>query len=150
MANNRFAFGLCKKYGIELPERATPYDAWKALKDRGYPTSDARNTPKIYRQNASYGEIRAEHEKMNERASSRKARISAVNKREWALWYNAISNLKTRYGDDYPDNIEFSIQIDDKAFVTRGTFEAPVLTDVMSLSDYPSISIAGDDEDDGS
>lgn len=31
MANNRLAFGLCKKYGIELPDNATPKDAWEAL-----------------------------------------------------------------------------------------------------------------------
>lgn len=31
MANNRLPFGLCKKYGIELPKGATPRDAWAAL-----------------------------------------------------------------------------------------------------------------------
>lgn len=31
MANNRLPFGLCKKYGIELPKDATPNDAWAAL-----------------------------------------------------------------------------------------------------------------------
>ena len=31
MANNRLPFGLCKKYGIELPKDATPKDAWAAL-----------------------------------------------------------------------------------------------------------------------
>ena len=34
MARNRnaIAFGLCKRYGIELPEGATPQQAWEALK----------------------------------------------------------------------------------------------------------------------
>ena len=31
-ADNRLAFGLCKEYGIELPEGAEPKDAWDALK----------------------------------------------------------------------------------------------------------------------
>ena len=31
MANNRLPFGLCKKYGVDLPENATPRDAWAAL-----------------------------------------------------------------------------------------------------------------------
>lgn len=32
-ANNRLAFGLCEKYGIELPKGATPGEAWEALKE---------------------------------------------------------------------------------------------------------------------
>ena len=35
MANNRIPFGLCRKYHIELPEGATPKDAWEALKKNG-------------------------------------------------------------------------------------------------------------------
>ena len=35
MANNRLPYGLCKKYGIELPDGATPKDAWEALKKNG-------------------------------------------------------------------------------------------------------------------
>lgn len=35
MSNNRLPFGLCKKYNIELPNDATPKDAWKALKENG-------------------------------------------------------------------------------------------------------------------
>ncbi len=33
-ASQRLAFGLCKKYGIELPKGATPADAWNALKEK--------------------------------------------------------------------------------------------------------------------
>ena len=36
--NTGLPFGLCKKYGIPLPNGATPRDAWNALKGRGvYP-----------------------------------------------------------------------------------------------------------------
>lgn len=36
--NTGLPFGLCKKYGIPLPQGATPRDAWEALKGRGiYP-----------------------------------------------------------------------------------------------------------------
>lgn len=31
-ANNRLPYGLCKRYGIILPDDATPHDAWEALK----------------------------------------------------------------------------------------------------------------------
>ena len=34
-AHLKLPFGLCKKYGIHLPENATPRDAWNALKGIG-------------------------------------------------------------------------------------------------------------------
>lgn len=40
MADNRIAFGLCKEYGIELPDRAKPADAWEALNKRGITVSE--------------------------------------------------------------------------------------------------------------
>jgi hypothetical protein len=33
-ASGRLAFGLCKKYGIELPPDAGPKEAWEALKEK--------------------------------------------------------------------------------------------------------------------
>ncbi len=33
-ASSRLAFGLCKKYGIDLPKGATPKDAWAALNEK--------------------------------------------------------------------------------------------------------------------
>jgi hypothetical protein len=33
-ASQRLAFGLCEKYGIELPEGAMPKDAWAALQEK--------------------------------------------------------------------------------------------------------------------
>lgn len=33
-AGQRLAFGLCKKYGIELPKGAGPKEAWEALKEK--------------------------------------------------------------------------------------------------------------------
>ena len=32
--NTRLPFGLCKRYGIALPDKATPRDAWNALKGK--------------------------------------------------------------------------------------------------------------------
>ena len=43
-ASQRLAFGLCKKYGIDLPKGATPGDAWAALKEKtGKTVSDFYN-----------------------------------------------------------------------------------------------------------
>ena len=33
--NTRLPFGLCERYGIQLPSKATPRDAWNALKGKG-------------------------------------------------------------------------------------------------------------------
>lgn len=49
-ASQRLAFGLCKKYGIELPKGSTPQDAWEALKEKtGKTASD------FYSQSGSAG-----------------------------------------------------------------------------------------------
>lgn len=53
-AAQRLAFGLCKKYGIELPKGATPAQAWEALKKKTgkeardfYNESGKAGSPKI-------------------------------------------------------------------------------------------------------
>ncbi len=39
--NTRLPFGLCKKFGIDLPEGAKPHDAWEALKGKGITPDEA-------------------------------------------------------------------------------------------------------------
>lgn len=50
MANNRLPYGLCKKYGIELPKGATPREAWAALDKI---TADEFRKPLIISQKAN-------------------------------------------------------------------------------------------------
>lgn len=60
MPNNKLPFGLCKNRGISLPEKATPRDAWNALKEHGITPDSAEHflrKPFYAPQNASYKEI---------------------------------------------------------------------------------------------
>ena len=41
---NAIAFGLCAKYSIELPEDATPQQAWEALKRNTGKSIDERTS----------------------------------------------------------------------------------------------------------
>lgn len=132
MANNRIAYGLCKKYGIKLRKGATPYEAWEALKKNGYTANENSEEyiePKQYRQNTSYSTIRSEED-------ARKKRIAAVTPQEWSLWYSAITNLKRKSRDRYLSTENgVLIQVDEKIFITGGTFEHPVLIDVYSIDE---------------
>ncbi len=44
--NTRLPFGLCQRYGIDLPGGATPHDAWEALAGKGITPEDAYKTLK--------------------------------------------------------------------------------------------------------
>ncbi|MCD8201921.1 MAG: hypothetical protein LUD47_07645 [Clostridia bacterium] len=39
--NTRLPYGLCQKYGIDLPEKTTPKQAWEALKGKGISPTEA-------------------------------------------------------------------------------------------------------------
>lgn len=59
-SNTGLPFGLCKKYGISLPNKATPRDAWNALKGKGvYPpwTAEGKNQYEPDGQHKSNGEV---------------------------------------------------------------------------------------------
>lgn len=68
--NTRLPFGLCMKYGISLPQDATPRDAWNALKGKGI-------TPeKVYK------ELNEKEEKKGKRKTEEKQGEKATTKEE--------------------------------------------------------------------
>ena len=71
MANNRIAFGLCEQYGINLPEGATPHDAWEALKKRGIVAGDDGGKSGTI--------VRGKGEKPNNDSTGKKAAISSTS-----------------------------------------------------------------------
>lgn len=85
------------------------------------------NVGVTYRQNVSYADLSKE-------SNARKKRTATVTELEWSLWYEAISNLKRKSGDAFPiSSIDYCIKIDNKLFVTGGTFEKPILKDVVAM-----------------
>lgn len=60
--------------------------------------------------------------------------FSSVTKREWAMWYHAIGEIKR--GIKYPMTKNgYLIQINNKVFVTSGTYEKPQLEKILQFCD---------------
>lgn len=77
--NTRLPFGLCKRYGIALPEGATPRDAWNALKGKGI-------TPeKVYKELDKKEEKeekpKAEDQKQGEKATTEEELITKAKEK---------------------------------------------------------------------
>ena len=69
-ANNRLPYGLCKKYGIEVPPGTTPHEAWELLKEHGIDPDGA------YRKTAESWE----RQKAEQRAAKKAAGKTAPKK----------------------------------------------------------------------
>lgn len=78
--NTRLPFGLCKRYGINLPNKATPRDAWNALKGKGiYPpwTPQGKNQ---YEPDGKYKGKDGENNENKENLEDKKIRIDKAKK----------------------------------------------------------------------
>lgn len=62
-AKYRLPFALCKRYGIELPDWATPRDAWNALKGRGISPEREYEAMKEKRESSRRSRERAKEKK---------------------------------------------------------------------------------------
>ena len=69
-ASARLAFGLCKKYGIELPKGAEPKDAWEAIKE-----ATGKSVAEVYE-----GEAGHKSEKWGKHMKPRKAVVKGPSK----------------------------------------------------------------------
>lgn len=88
--NTRLPFGLCQRYGIALPEGATPRDAWNALKGKGI-------TPeKVYKEldkkEEQQGEPKTEAKKQGEKATTKEELITKAKEKNISL-DNLFSHL---------------------------------------------------------
>lgn len=61
--NTRIPFGLCKRYGIDLPDDATPRDAWNALEGKGITRKQVYDALK---RSGTVKNVKAEPKKMTE------------------------------------------------------------------------------------
>ena len=60
-------------------------------------------------------------------------RFPGISKKEWALWYSAIADIKR--GMWYPIFEEdYVIRVENKIFITSGTFEMPILVSVYKFN----------------
>ena len=92
MANNRLPFGLCKEYGIQLPDGATPKDAWYALKKHG---AVDKNGNVVHRSNTDYDKISRVDRLITDKggkANEKKRSAIRLSKQEYA---HVMSELAT-------------------------------------------------------
>ena len=130
MANNRIAYGLCKRYGIPLPKDATPADAWEALEKHGIHRVGNAN--------------RSIHHKQSRNTNKRQDfNISSV---EWRIYFKKLGELKSKYGAEYMNDGEIPpIKIDNKILLSSGTFEKPVVYEVLEI--HEELLYTEDDDD---
>ena len=95
-ASQRLAFGLCKKYGIELPKGAAPSDAWEALKEKTgkgpmefYSQSGEKGADKIRFSTASPKSFAKSLAKAKNAQNPRNGwRVTGLTKSELAGWHS--------------------------------------------------------------
>ena len=129
MANNRLPFGLCKKYGIDLPDDATPKDAWEALKENGIELTEDESDTVI---------DTAEVEKRNYSILQTDdglvfSKTVSLSPLEWALYYESLAMFKRKYGENALKSGDIPpIEIGDKIIVSYGTFEKPRVVGIIT------------------
>lgn len=122
--NTGLPFGLCAKYGIRLPDGATPKDAWEALHNVFGLTPE-----QICDTLSKTGELpipKAEE------------KVTKLSKKEWAQWYKAIGDIK-RGMYVHRKNGKKYIIIGNKIVITSGTYESPKAEKVIEFDSWEKI-----------
>ena len=123
MADNRVAYGLAKRYGIDTTGMS-PKEVWEVLRKKG-----------ITEENVSDGAYDSKSDGVKERA--RKVKINSLSSQEWAIWYKTVADIKKL--DYYADKVgkDYIIPIENdnkyKIVITGGTFENPKARKIYSF-----------------
>ena len=94
-ASQRLAFGLCKKYGINLPKGATPKDAWEALKDK-----TGKSAQDFYAKSGKKGADKVRFGTSNRKIFSKnllKAKSSQNQRKAWRVTGMSREELKEEH-----------------------------------------------------
>ncbi len=134
MANGRgntgLPFGLCKKYGISLPENATPREAWEAIKKKT--GLDAQVFFEDHKDAKKYNAPDFDNMISFDKGPS------ALSRAEWAMYYQAISDKKL--GHCFPKIRGMdAIRIGKKIILSSGTFEDPIVEHVLVLGSTDTV-----------
>ena len=101
------------------------WDESKHPRDDDGKFTDGMGAPRTFRQNTSYREIINSDE-------TRATKIAKITKKQWSMWYEAIGNIKR--GMWCPSNDSgYIIQIENKFFITAGSYESPILVDIWEF-----------------
>lgn len=157
--NTGLPFGLCKKYGISLPNNATPRDAWSALKGKGiYPpwTAEGKNqyepdgehTGKGANEGGGVNEVNPEEQKIK----IDKAKKEIYDKIEQkfsdnfgAQYRKRLNNFLTNLNDD---EIEVFAKTLDKAGYKQGSGSFSTLSTWYGTNKRYELSVPSGDATD--
>lgn len=143
--NKGLPFGLCEKYGISLPENATPRDAWDALAKKGVSppwTEEGKGQYEDGKHNANA--VKAEGATNTEKKEGdTKSEETEKSQGESAYERYSLSNVKSWYLQKFfaglPDGERYHISVaDDLEGSLVGETEKAVR--LHFLSDYGSTS----------
>ncbi len=138
MANNKVAYGLAKKYGIDTTGM-TPKEVWDALKERGISQADSSEKFK------EVEELKTKSIDELHKKSVVKINKNTLSSQEWALWYKAVAENKALgYWAEELDNGNALLKVENKnshkLIITGGTFEKPKAIAIYSFSNVDKMN----------
>lgn len=158
--NTGLPFGLCKKYGIDLPEGATPRDAWDALNGIGitpesaYKALKEKGTTDGLKQENSPKKYQLERHKIDEGLAQRakesysmwgyeKGSATASYNKQVGKFENAVNELVEKYKNNNTLTDEDWAQIDSLTQAYGKRYANYINESNKVESSYPSWFIAG-------
>ena len=133
MADSSIAYGLAKGLGIDT-SGMSPSEVWEALKSKGV-TPENANREKLRQDNEKREKIARKYNTDQDTNISLAPQKVNLTKKEWALWYKTIGEIKNGAYVGKMSNgnklirIEYYDKANDKGVfsivITGGTFERP-------------------------
>ena len=123
MADNRIAYGLAKKHGIDT-KGMSPQEVWEALKEKGITPENAEQSIRAKEQTKRKELEKKFEDDLANTANPEKKKVNLTQK-EFASWYQKIGEIKRGGYVDKMSNGNKLIPIGNKIVVTAGTYEKP-------------------------
>lgn len=130
-ASQRLAFGLCKKYGIDLPKGAQPADAWAAIKEK-----TGKGAREFYGQSGTAGADKIKFNTASKKSFSKalgKAKSSQKGKDAWRVTGMSKAEL-----DEWHPNAKLHVTDGGSTIAIDGG-------DIVGVCKHPSDSLSGKD-----
>ena len=134
MADNRIAYGLAKKYGIDT-KGVSPKEVWDALREHGVTQQNAQEKYSSDGNGGTHEPTEAESKRLKDLGIETAAGLS---KRDWARIYHRLGEIERGgYIDTMPngDNIILLHKMEEedipKVVIVGGTYDLPNIKDVF-------------------
>ena len=134
MADNRIAYGLAKKYGIDT-KGMSPKEVWDALKGHGVTQQIAQEKYSSDGNGSAHGPTKAEQKRLEELGIE-----DRLSRRDWVRIYQRLGEIKrggysyrTSTGETYIILSKMNEDDIPKVAVIGGTYENPIVKSVIEF-----------------